>query len=234
MRVAIVQSNYLPWKGYFDLIASVDHFVLYDEVQYTRRDWRNRNRIKTAGGVRWLTVPVHTKGAFEHRIDETRIADPGWARSHWSTIEQAYRQAPAFAATAAGLAPLYDGFADDLLSDVNETLLRHICAQLAITTSISRSTEHPGGGGRSERLLSICTSLGASEYVSGPAARAYLDVEPFARANVAVRWFDYEGYREYPQLHGPFVHEVSIIDLLFNTGAHSREWLLRNRERVSS
>ncbi|HEX6390556.1 MAG TPA: WbqC family protein [Solirubrobacteraceae bacterium] len=226
MRVAIVQSNYIPWKGYFDLIASVDHFVLYDEVQYTRRDWRNRNRIKTTGGVRWLTIPVQTKGAYTQRIDETRIADPGWARSHWSTIQQAYRDAPAFAETTALLAPQYERFADDLLSDVNEALLRCICEQLQITTAISRSTDHPGVTGRSERLLSICSAVGASEYVSGPAARAYIDVDLFARAGVDVEWFDYSGYREYPQLHGAFVHEVSVIDLLFNTGPRSREWLL--------
>jgi hypothetical protein len=234
MRVAIVQSNYLPWKGYFDLIAAADHFVLYDEVQYTRRDWRNRNRIKTAAGVRWLTVPVQTKGAYTQRIDETRIADPRWARSHCSAIEQAYRDAPAFAETTALLAPLYDGFGDGLLSDVNEALLRRVCRQLGITTPISRSTDHPGAGGPSERLLTICTALGATEYVSGPAARAYLDVDLFARAGVGVRWFDYTGYREYPQLHGPFVHEVSIIDLLFNTGSRSHEWLLCNHERVCS
>lgn len=234
MRVAVVQSNYLPWKGYFDLIAAVDHFVLYDEVQYTRRDWRNRNRIKTAGGLRWLTIPVQTKGAFTQRIDETRIADPGWARSHWSALEQAYGDAPAFADTAAWLTALYRDFADDLLSDVNEALLRRVCEQLQITTPISRSTAHPGAGGRSERLLSICTALGATEYVSGPAAKGYLDIDLFAQASVDVRWFDYTGYREYPQLHGTFVHEVSIIDLLFNTGSRGREWLLGSGERVGS
>ncbi len=234
MRVAIAQSNYIPWKGYFDLIASVDHFVLYDEVQYTRRDWRNRNRIKTAAGVRWLTVPVLTKGGFTQRIDETRIADAGWARSHWSAIAQAYREAPAFDEIARLLEPLYEGFAADLLSDVNAALLRRVCAQLCITTPTSRSTDHPGTGGRSERLLSICTALGASEYVSGPAAKDYLDVELFARAGVGVEWFDYTGYRAYPQLHGAFVHEVSVIDLLFNTGSCSREWLLGARDEVRS
>jgi hypothetical protein len=232
MRVAIVQSNYIPWKGYFDLVASVDHFVLYDEVQYTRRDWRNRNRIKTAAGVRWLTVPVQTKGGYTQRIDETRIADARWARSHWSAIEQAYRDAPAFVEVAALLAPLYARFRDDLLTDVNELLVRSVCGYLGIGTPISRSTDYPGDGDRTERLLAICASFGATKYVSGPTARAYLDVDVFARAGVGVEFFDYTGYREYPQLHGPFVHEVSIIDLLFNTGSHSREWLLSTSARA--
>jgi hypothetical protein len=225
MRVAIVQSNYIPWKGYFDLINSVDEFVLLDDAQYTRRDWRNRNRIKTAAGVRWLTIPVLTKGGFTQRIDETLIADDAWPRSHWSAIEQAYRATPHFDAVAALLQPRYASFGAGRLTDVNEALLRELCGYLRIGTTISRSTDHPGPGARSERLLGICRAVGASEYVSGPSARAYLDVELFARAGVDVRWFDYTGYREYRQPHGEFVHDVSIIDLLFCEGPRSREWL---------
>jgi WbqC-like protein family len=224
-RTAIVQSNYIPWKGYFDLIAHVDAFVLLDEVQYTRRDWRNRNRIKTPAGLRWLSIPVQTRGAYRQRIDETRIADPGWRRSHWGAIEQAYRDAPHFEAVAAELEPLYASLDAELLSEVNAAFLRRICALLGIDTPLSWSSEYETGAERSRRLLDICLATGAEEYVSGPAARAYLDVELFERAGVGVAWFDYSGYAPYEQPHGPFEHGVSAIDLLFCAGDGSRRYL---------
>ena len=227
-RTAIVQSNYIPWKGYFDLIASVDAFVLLDEVQYTRRDWRNRNRIKTAAGTRWLTIPVLSTGRYEQRIDETRIADPsGWGRSHWSAIEQAYRDAPWFEAVAAELEPLYRSCDAELLSEVNATFLHRLCELLAIDTPISWSTEYETAPDPSRRLLDVCLQTGATEYVSGPSARDYLDVGLFERAGVAVSWADYSGYEPYSQPHGPFEHGVSVIDLLFcaGPGAGSRRLL---------
>jgi hypothetical protein len=224
-RTAIVQSNYIPWKGYFDLINHVDRFVLLDEVQYTRRDWRNRNRIKTAAGTRWLTIPVETRGRYEQRIDETRIADPGWRRSHWSAIEQAYRDAPHFAPVSAVLEPLYRELDSGLLSEVNFAFLCRVRDMLGIGTPISWSTDYESGGGRSQRLLDICLATGATEYVSGPLARDYLDVGMFQRAGVRVAWFDYSGYPAYPQLHGAFEHGVSVLDLLFCAGEDSRRFL---------
>ncbi len=230
-RVAIVQSNYIPWRGYFDLMNQVDAFVLLDDVQYTRRDWRNRNRIKTADGPRWLSIPVQTKGSYDQRIDQTRIADPGWRRSHWSAIEQAYRRAPHFDEIAAVLAPLYDALDAELLSEVNLAFLECVRAQLAIDTPMSRSSEYGTAGERNRRLLDICHATGAGEYVSGPLARDYLDVELFAREGVAVRWFDYSGYRPYAQLHGDFEPSVSILDLLFCEGDASRDFLRRRSGR---
>jgi hypothetical protein len=225
-RTAIVQSNYIPWKGYFDMINHVDEFVLLDEVQYTRRDWRNRNRIKTPAGMRWLTIPVRTGGRFTQRIDETRIADPSWARSHWSAIEQAYGGTPHFAATAEQLEPLYASFAaEESLSRVNVELLRVVCGMLGIETPISYSTDYETGDDRSQRLLDICLATRADEYVSGPAARGYLDVDRFARAGVSVAWFDYSGYPAYPQPHGAFEHGVSVVDLLCCAGPAARGWL---------
>jgi len=225
-RTAIVQSNYIPWKGYFDMINHVDAFVLLDEVQFTRRDWRNRNRIKTAAGLRWLTIPVETKGRYTQRIDETRVADGAWAQSHWSAIEQAYRDTPHFDAVAAELGPVYESLGGlELLSEVNLVLLRAVCGMLGIETPISYSTDYATGEDRSQRLLDICLATGATEYVSGPAASGYLDVGRFERAGVDVRWFDYSGYREYPQLHGGFEHGVSVIDLLFAEGPEARAFL---------
>jgi hypothetical protein len=232
MRTAIVQSNYIPWKGYFDLIDHVDNFVLLDEVQYTRRDWRNRNRIKTAGGTRWISIPVQTRGRYTQRIDATRIVDPSWARSHWSAIEQAYRATPYFESVAETLGPLY-AFAGELerLSEVNRAFLRELCAQLGIATPITWSTDYDTADDRSQRLLDICLATGATEYVSGPLARAYLDVDAFAAAGVDVEWFDYSGYPEYPQPHGAFDHAVSVVDVLFCAGPDSRRFLKQKEKR---
>lgn len=106
-KVAILQSNYIPWKGYFDLIGAVDEFILYDDMQYTRRDWRNRNQIKTPQGVQWLTVPVRVKGKYEQKIRDTEIDGSDWAVAHWKALVQNYARAPHFAEIAAWLEPLY-------------------------------------------------------------------------------------------------------------------------------
>ncbi len=225
-RVAIVQSNYVPWKGYFDLLAGVDELILLDEVQYTRRDWRNRNRIKTAAGVRWLTVAVQVKGRYHQRIDETLVAERDWAEKHWATLRHAYLRAPHFASFEG---PLQEGYerASKLsrLSDVNRLLIELVADVLGIGTPISWSTEYSSRDGRNERLLDLCTATDAAVYVSGPAARSYLDEAAFADAEVDVEWIDYSGYREYPQEHPPFEHSVSVLDLLFNTGPEAPDHL---------
>lgn len=226
MRLAAVQSNYIPWKGYFDLINQVDEFVFLDEVQYTRRDWRNRNRIKVDGALRWLTIPVEVKSRYHQRIDETRIADPSWAEGHYKTLMHAYGRAPHFNETAALLEPLYRQHErTELLTDVNTALVATICDHLGIGTRLSRSTDYPTGEERSQRLLDLCLAAGADEYLSGPAARGYLDVDRFAAAAVRVSWADYSGYPEYDQQGEPFEHGVSIVDLLFNTGPRAHDYM---------
>jgi hypothetical protein len=220
-RVAIVQSNYIPWKGYFDLIASVDEFVLYDEVQYTRRDWRNRNRIKTAQGLAWLTIPVAVSGRYLQRVSEVTVGDPGWAETHWRTIVHQYTAAACSADYMADLASMYRNAPRARLSEINEHFLAAICSLLQIRTPLRRSNELDLAGDRSERLLNICRQLDATVYVSGPAARGYLDVALFAAAGISVEWADYSGYPEYRQLHPPFEHGVSVLDLLLNEGRQS-------------
>ncbi|HEY0631826.1 MAG TPA: WbqC family protein [Thermoleophilaceae bacterium] len=216
--VAAVQSNYIPWKGYFDLINTVDEFILLDELQYTRRDWRNRNRIKTAGGTIWLTIPVQVSGRYTQRIDETLVSDSDWAARHWKTIEQAYAKAPHFDAVAARFAPLYAALDDPHLSAINRRLIEAACAALGIDTPLTWSSQYAVDGRKTERLVNLCLASGATEYLSGPAARAYLDEERFAEHGIGVRWMDYGGYPGYPQLHGEFDHFVSVLDLLFCTG----------------
>lgn len=228
-KVAIVQSNYIPWKGYFDLIASVDEFILYDDMQYTRRDWRNRNRIKTAQGVQWLTIPVKVKGKYHQTIRETETEDAAWTSNHWSTLAQSYRRAPHFAEIAAWLEPLYRADPPLLLSAVNRRFIEAICAYLGIATPITNSWDYPMIEGKSERLADLCAKAGGSEYVSGPSAKGYIEERAFTERGLRLTWFDYAGYPAYPQLWGEFVHEVTILDLLFNCGKDARFHLRRAR-----
>jgi hypothetical protein len=222
-RVAIVQSNYIPWKGYFDLIAAVDEFVLYDDVQYTIRDWRNRNQIKTPEGVKWLTVPV---GADRNRrIRDVELRDSHWQAKHWKTLVANYRRAPHFDDVETLLAPLYLQRTHASLSAMNRSFIEAICGYLGIATRIADSSLYQLADDRSERLAAICAQAGANEYLSGPAAREYLDEAAFERRAIRVRWADYSGYPEYPQLWGTFVHGVSIVDLLFNCGRDARRYM---------
>jgi hypothetical protein len=221
-RVAILQSNYIPWKGYFDLIASVDEFILYDDVQFTKNDWRNRNVIKTPAGLQWLSIPAGQD--ISRRIRDVGIADARWRRTHWKTLQANYARAACFAEAAAVLEPLYDR-AETQLSAINRAFLEGICGFLGIGTKIAYSWDYALEGDRNERLVSLCRQTGATTYVSGPAARAYLQPELFARAGVAVEWFDYVGYEPYPQLWGEFAHGVSIVDLLFNCGAQAPRYM---------
>lgn len=223
-RIAAIQSNYIPWKGYFDAINTVDEFILLDEVQYTKRDWRNRNRIKTPTGPLWLTIPVAVKGRYAQRIDETLIADPEWAEKHWRTLTHAYARTRYFDEVAAKLEPVYHD-APQRLSEVNRALLEVVCGMLGITTPLVWSTDYSTTGVRGERLLQLCSAAGADEYISGPAAQAYMEVAEFERQGVAVRWMDYSGYPEYPQDPPPFEHGLSILDLLFRMGPEAPMYL---------
>jgi len=223
--VAIVQSCYVPWKGYFDLIHSADAFVLYDDVQYTRRDWRNRNRIKTAAGTHWVTIPVNVKGRYHQNICDVTVSDPDWAIQHWKSIRHAYSRAPYFAQYAAELDALYCECNETSLSAINERFLRAMCAWFNIQTPIKRSDEFSLPDERTERLIEICRQMDATHYLSGPSAKAYIDETRFSDAGIDVVWMDYDGYPEYPQLFGPFVHEVSVLDLVLNTGPDAPRYM---------
>ncbi|MEO0371349.1 MAG: WbqC family protein [Pseudomonadota bacterium] len=217
-RVAIVQSNYIPWKGYFDLIAYADVFVLYDDMQFTRRDWRNRNKIKTAQGTQWLTVPVSVKGKYHQSINDTELMGSDWAEKHWKSLELNYARAPHFEAVADWLKPLYLENADTHLSVLNQRFLTEICTRLGITTRIDRSDAYTLIEGKTERLADLCAQAGGTTYISGPAAKDYIDPEVFTGYGLSLEWFSYNDYPQYPQLWGDFEHGVTILDLLFNCG----------------
>ncbi len=224
-RVAIVQSNYIPWKGYFDLISLVDEFILFDDMQYTKRDWRNRNRIKTRDGVKWLTIPVEVNGKYFQKIKETCVCDPEWNRKHWQSIVHNYSRAKYFRHYCTQLEELYLSTNERYLSQINYRFLSAICELLGINTKFSWSMDHNLVDGKTERLVHLCRQAGATEYLSGPSARGYIEERLFEAEGILVRYMDYSDYPEYNQLFPPFEHAVSIIDLLLNTGPDAPRYM---------
>lgn len=224
-KVAILQSNYIPWKGYFDLLNSVDDFIFYDEVQYTKNDWRNRNRIKTAQGVQWLTIPVRQE-RLAQKISETRVYSPDWSTRHWRTLAQNYSHAPYFELYRSQLQELYCGPNSEFLSQINQRFIRVLNELLGIRTRLHSAADFAVHGDRTARLVQLVQAVGGTEYVSGPAAKAYLEADRFAQAGIGLTWMSYEGYPEYRQLHGPFAHHVSVLDLLLNEGPEASRYML--------
>ncbi|MGO8672286.1 MAG: WbqC family protein [Capsulimonadaceae bacterium] len=224
--VAIIQSNYIPWKGYFDLIAGVDELILYDDVQFTRSDWRNRNRIKTPQGPQWLTIPVCIKGRLGQKIRETAVREPNWGRSHWQSLMHNYARAPHFRKYAPVFEPLYAASEERMLSRINYRFLVAVCDILGIPAKLSWSMDYDLTEGKTERLVSLCRQATAKEYLSGPAAREYLDESLFQAAGIHVRYMDYSRYPEYRQLFPPFEHAVSILDLIFNEGPEAPKYMM--------
>lgn len=224
-KVAILQSNYIPWKGYFDLINSVDEFIIYDVMQYTKRDWRNKNYIKSSQGLLRLSIPILTSGKYYQSIYETKTVDRHWARSHWNSLLMNYSKAPFFEEVKNLLEPIYLGNIPDNLSIINYKLISVVCDYLEIKTKLSSSRDYDIVEGRTERLVSLCEQADASVYLSGAAAKDYMEEDLFSEKQISVEWMSYKGYEEYPQLWGDFVHEVSILDLLFNCGKQSKQFI---------
>ena len=233
--IVVLQSNYIPWKGYFDLLAAADEFIIYDEVQYTRRDWRNRNRIIVNGQPTWLTIPVQSKGNYEAAISEIRVLDKGWASNHYRTLQLNYRRAPYFDEVDRILCDAYERAASlDLLTEINELFLRIIANFIRVQTPILRSTTVPRTtSDPTGRLVEICKARDATDYISGPAARAYLKQEEFKSAKIELNYANYEGYPTYSQSADLFDHHVSIVDALFHCGSEVRSHLKSLTRRAS-
>ena len=220
-KIAILQSNYIPWKGYFDLIASVDEFIFYDDMQYTRRDWRNRNKIKTPNGLTWITVPVKVKGQYFQSIKNIEINGSKWVPQHLASFFHNYKKSLYFDEIYCLLESIYNKKEYIYLSDLNTTIITALCEYLGIKTKLTTSSDYTLAPGKTERLVDLCKQANGTEYISGPAAKNYIDESLFEEAGIKLTWFNYEGYPEYPQLWGVFEHTVSIIDLLFNCGKNS-------------
>jgi len=222
--VGVIQSSYIPWKGYFDLISDVDLFVFLDDVQFTKADWRNRNAIKTPSGTRWMTIPV---GARQNRlIHEVALPDRHWAMKHWTLLKVNYSGAPFFKQYVPLLDDIYLGEEHSNLSAFNQYVITRIAREcLGITTEFVDSRELGAVGHKQDRLLDLLAKARADVYVSGPAARVYIDEDRFEEAGIRLVWKDYGNYPVYQQLHPPFTHHVTILDLLFHVGPAAPDYI---------
>lgn len=222
-KVAILQSNYIPWKGYFDMINMVDEFILYDTVQFTKNDWRNRNKIKTSQGINWITIPV--RHSTSQKIYEIQVLNNKWRKKHWQTLKQNYSKSKYFNNYKDIFENLYLNSDEMFLSKINYDFICAINKTLGITTKISWSSDYEIKGEKTEKLLNICKQAKATEYISGPAAKDYLDKSLFEKDKIKVTWMDYSDYPEYNQLFPPFEHGVSILDLIFNEGGNTANFM---------
>lgn len=224
MRAGIIQSSYIPWRGYFDFIDSVDLFVVFDDIPFgSKGNWRQRNQIKTPAGPKWLTVPVNSKR--EWPIDRVRIDHPSrpWQDQHRRMLREWLGAAPHF---GDALAIWEQGIAagGDSISRLNVALIRPICAYLRIDTPVVMSRDYPVTGTKTERLLNLLDRVGADVYLSGPTARGYLDENRFRERGIRLEYKSYD-YPPYPQLWGEFFGAVTVLDLIANTGPDARRFL---------
>ncbi len=222
--VAISQSNYIPWKGYFDMINMVDDFVLYDSVQYTKNDWRNRNKIKTKNGIQWITIPVRQK-SLAQKINETQISNSNWNKKHWKTLVTNYSKSKYFKEYRDIFEDLYLNCESNFLSEINYKFIITINKILNIKTNIIKSDKFNLPKEKNDKLIFICKKLGATTYLSGPAAKSYIDKSRFKEKKINITWMNYEGYKKYNQLFHPFEHNVSILDLIFNEGSNATKFM---------
>jgi WbqC-like protein family len=221
-RLALIQSAYVPWKGFFDLVDRCDELVIYDTAGYSKGHWHNRNRIKTANGTKWLTIPVKSSGRLGQPINTVEV-QLGWAASHLAAIRQAYGRSPHAAEIMPIIEKLYCEIGPELsLSKVNEIMLRALCDRLRIGTSIVHDTLYASSGVRTDRIVSICRAASATHYLSGPSAKAYIEPQKFMAADIQLEWMQYGPYEPYEQQHGSFEHTVSILDALFSLGL--KDW----------
>lgn len=223
-RAAISQSNYLPWKGYFDLIAGVDLFVFLDDVQYTKRDWRNRNRIVTPQGLSWISIP---NGAGHNvNINDVVPSDHLWQKNHWERIRHSYHKAKYFKMYEPFFREFYMENSWNNLSELNQYLIKYISRDiLGLKTEFLDSTQLKIQSRKEQRIIDILKNIGAGIYYSGVKANKYLTKEMLECENIELIWMNYQGYPEYTQFHNPFIHEVSIIDLLFHTGPNAWNYM---------
>ena len=227
MNCVILQPSYIPWRGYFHQIYCSDVFVFYDDVQYDKHGWRNRNRIKTHQGAQWLTIPVHGRdNDLPLPINQARIDwRKPWNRKHAMSIQQAYSKAPYFQLYAPLLEQIYSRH-DEFLADFTIETTIALARELGIVhTQFLRSSSLAATGSKTERLIQILTRIGATHYISGPSARDYIQVELFETAGIELEYIVYD-YPEYPQLHSPYDPQVSILDLLLMCGPEALKYII--------
>jgi len=219
-KIAVLQPSYIPWLGFFEQMMSVDMFVLYDDAQYTKNDWRNRNRLKSNTGFEWLTIPVNSSTSLQ--IKDVKIdANQNWQRKHIKTITQLYSRAPFFEDVFATFELIWRKKYVFLI-DVIVDSIRCTTTYLDIKTKTVFSSEIGAIGDKNKKLVEICKILGADKYYSGLAAQSYINTELFSTNGIEVAFQDYN-HPVYPQMHGDFISHLSVIDLLFNCGKNSKQ-----------
>lgn len=229
VRISVLQSNYIPWKGYFDIIHDADLFIFYDDLQYTKNDWRNRNKIITPDGLKWLTIPVGQ--SLERRIMDVTLPDPVWQRKHFSAFQMNYARAPYYKTYLPFLEHVYLDTKWETLVDLDRYCIQTISREfLGMTTQFTDSLQYHKHGVKHEALLSMLKEAGATRYISGPAAQDYIVEKDYADAGIELVWKDYSGYPDYPQQFGAHEHGVSILDLLLNVGPDAPYYIWGWRE----
>jgi len=219
-KLGIIQSSYIPWKGYFDIIHDVDVFIFFDDAQYTIRDWRNRNKIKTNSGTKWLSVPVEKQTSYRTLlICQMQIcAEQAWQRKHFRSFETNYSKAKYYADYKYLIEDFYLDKKWESLSEMNIYMTRKICDVFGITAEFYNSKDFDFDGIKTDKLVNMCKHFEADHYLSGPAAKDYIEPEKFEEADIALEYKDYSGYPEYNQLYPPFDHYVTVLDVIFNCG----------------
>ncbi|HTA82465.1 MAG TPA: WbqC family protein [Bacteroidia bacterium] len=226
-KLFIIQTNYIPWKGYFDAINTVDEVVYYDTMQYTKNDWRNRNKIKTHQGTQWLTIPIDVKGKMHQRICDATVSDKylDWRKGHWNALQINYSKSAHFKTYYSEFENIYKNDNETNLSKINYSFISLINSILGIKTPVRWSSEFELSGDKTEKIINLCLQTNTTEYFSGPSAKSYLDNSLFENAGIKLSFLDYSNYPEYNQLYGEFIHEVSILDLIFNEGPNARKFM---------
>jgi len=223
-KVAILQSNYIPWKGYFDMIRNVDLFIFYDHVQYTKQDWRSRNFIKGPEGIRLLTIPCG--GNYSRKIFEVEPLNSIWQKSHWDSIRQCYKKAPFFEQFKPFFEDIYLGKKWNNLSEFNQYVIQHISSEIfKVDTVFEDSRKYDIQQTKDLGVLETLEKCSAELYLSGPSAKNYLKEESFVLSHTKLVWMNYDDYPEYHQSFPPFEHKVSILDLIFNEGCEAVNYM---------
>ena len=227
-KIVITQSNYIPWRGYFDLINASDEFVFLDEVQFTRRDWRNRNRLIFNDKITWLTIPLKNKGNYFQKIKNMETTSNNWISDHLNKIGSYYSRATYYKSIFKLLRNIYEQCLENNLSKINRHFIYELCQILKIKTKFIESNKilQHNEEDPSKRILSICLERNANYYLTGLKAKQYLNTKIFEEKNIKIIWFDYGESKKYDQVgSSKFVKDLSIIDCLFNCGVNKNLFL---------
>ena len=225
MKVVILQPNYIPWIGYFEIIKSSDIFIFLDDVQYTKRDWRNRNFININNKKYLLTIPVNTKGKFHQKINEVKLANQKFKEKHLEIIRQNYKKTRYFDEFFYILNKTYNKYSEDYLSEFNINLIKVISNYLKIETKFMKSSDFKIELKSNEKLIELCKKVNCKIYLSGIKARNYLNEKKFIEANIKLKIVKYKQQKIYKNQINKFIPKLSIIDLIFNEGPNSINYL---------